>query len=144
MTLKDIATISGKGGLFQILKPAKTGMLLESLDDTKTKLVATPNHKLSVLDEISIYTTTKEGTIALADVFKKIHATYNTDIGLDAEADPAELKAFLKSVLPEYDENRVYISDIKKLVRWYGILVKYLPESLVAEPSGQAENDRSS
>ena len=128
MTLKEVATISGKGGLFQILKPTKSGVILESLDETKTKLVATPNHKLSVLDEISIYTTSKEGTVALADVLKKIHTTYNTDIGLDAEADPAELKAFLKSVLPEYDENRVYVSDIKKLVKWYGLLVKYAPE----------------
>jgi hypothetical protein len=128
MTLKEVATISGKGGLFQILKPTKSGVILESLDEAKTKLVATPNHKLSVLDEISIYTTSKEGTVALADVLKKIHTTYNTDIGLDAEADPAELKAFLKSVLPEYDENRVYVSDIKKLVKWYGLLVKYAPE----------------
>jgi hypothetical protein len=130
MTLKEVATISGKGGLFQILKPTKSGVILESLDEAKTKLVATPNHKLSVLDEISIYTTSKEGTVALADVLKKIHTTYNTDIGLDAEADPAELKAFLKSVLPEYDENRVYVSDIKKLVKWYGLLVKYAPETL--------------
>lgn len=135
MTLKEVATISGKGGLFQILKPTKSGVILESLDETKTKLVATPNHKLSVLDEISIYTTTKEGTVALADVLKKIHTTYNTDIGLDAEADPAELKAFLKSVLPEYDENRVYVSDIKKLVKWYGLLVKYAPETLEADSS---------
>jgi hypothetical protein len=135
MTLKEVATISGKGGLFQILKPTKSGVILESLDETKTKLVATPNHKLSVLDEISIYTTTKEGTVALADVLKKIHTTYNTDIGLDAEADPAELKAFLKSVLPEYDENRVYVSDIKKLVKWYGLLVKYAPETLEVDSS---------
>ena len=139
MTLKDIATISGKGGLFQILKPTKSGVILESLDEAKTKLVATPNQKLSVLDEISIYTTTKEGTIALADVLKKIHLTYNTDLGLDADADPAELRAFLKSVLPEYDENRVYVSDIKKLVKWYGVLIKYVPESLVADSSENAE-----
>jgi hypothetical protein len=49
---------------------------------------------------------------------------------LDVKADPSELKSFLKSILPEYDENRVYVSDIKKLVRWYTILQKYAPEIL--------------
>lgn len=128
MTLDDVATISGKGGLFKVFKPAKSGVILESLDDAKTKLVATPNHKLSILSEISIYTTTKEGTVALADVFKKIHASFGNDLGLDADADGSELKSFLKSVLPEYDENRVYVSDIKKLVKWYGVLMQYAPE----------------
>jgi hypothetical protein len=137
MTLDDIATISGKGGLFKVFKPAKSGVILESLDDAKTKLVATPNHKLSVLSEISIYTTTKEGTIALADVLKKIHASFGNDTGLGADADASELKSFLKSVLPEYDENRVYVSDIKKLVKWYGVLMKYAPE-IITSPGAKA------
>jgi len=132
MTLDDVATLSGKGGLFKVFKPAKSGVILESLDDAKTKLVATPNHKLSILSEISIYTTTKEGTIALADVLKKIHASFGNDPGLDADADGSELKSFLKSVLPEYDENRVYVSDIKKLVKWYSVLMKYAPEIVTA------------
>ena len=132
MTLDDVATLSGKGGLFKVFKPAKSGVILESLDDAKTKLVATPNHKLSILSEISIYTTTKEGTIALADVLKKIHASFGNDLGLDADADGSELKSFLKSVLPEYDENRVYVSDIKKLVKWYSVLMKYAPEIVTA------------
>lgn len=132
MTLDDIATISGKGGLFKVFKPAKTGVILESLDDAKTKLVATPNHKLSILSEISIYTTTKEGTTPLIDVLKKIHASFGNDLGLDAEADGSELKSFLKSVLPDFDESRVYVSDIKKLVKWYGALMKYAPEVITS------------
>lgn len=128
MTLADIATISGKGGLFKILKPSKSGVILESLDETKTKLVATAHHKLSVLNEISIYTTTKEGTVALEDVLKKIHQEFGDDLGLDANADNTELKSFMKAVLPDYDENRVYVSDIKKLVRWYSILRTEAPE----------------
>ena len=85
------------------------------------------------LSEISIYTTTKEGTVPLADVLKKIHTEYGNDLGLDAEADPTELKSFIKSVLPEYDESRVYVSDIKKLVKWYSVLLKYAPEILALE-----------
>ncbi|MCK6616624.1 MAG: DUF5606 domain-containing protein [Cyclobacteriaceae bacterium] len=132
MKLDEIATLSGKGGLFKVLKPAKSGVILESLDDQKIKLVATPNHRMSVLSEISIYTTTKEGTVPLEQVLRKIHSEFGTDLGIDAEADPAELKAFLKSVLPEYDENRVYVSDIKKLVKWYAILNKHRPELFTA------------
>ncbi len=132
MTLDDIATISGKGGLFKVFKPAKSGVILESLDDTKTKLVATANHRLSILSEISIYTTTKEGTVALADVLKKINTSFGNDLGLDSEADASELKSFLKSVLPEYDEDRVYVSDIKKLVKWYSVILKYAPEIITS------------
>lgn len=133
MTLDDIATVSGKGGLYKVFKPAKSGVILESLDETKTKIVATANNRLSILSEISIYTTTKEGTAPLADVLKKINAEYGNDLGLDAEADAAELKSFIKSVLPEYDESRVYVSDIKKLVKWYGVLLKYAPEIIAPE-----------
>lgn len=137
MTLDDIATVSGKGGLYKVFKPAKSGVILESLDEAKTKLVATANNRLSILSEISIYTTTKEGTVPLADVFKKIYTEYGDDLGLDAEADPAELKSFLKSVLPEYDESRVYVSDIKKLVKWYGILLGYAPD--IVKPTQENE-----
>src|SRR5688572_30159235 len=111
MTLDEIATLSGKGGLYKVFKPAKSGVILESLDEAKTKLVATPNHRLSILSEISIYTTTKEGTVPLAEVLKKINTLFGDDLGLDSDADANELKSFLKSVLPEYDENRVYVSD---------------------------------
>jgi hypothetical protein len=139
MTLSEIATISGKGGLYKVLAPTKSGVILESLDEAKTKLVATSNHKLSLLNEISIYTTTKEGTAALNDVLKKIHQEYGNDPGVDGNSDSAELKSFLKSILPEFDESRVYTSDIKKLVKWYEILSKYAPEviteSEVKEPA---------
>jgi hypothetical protein len=128
MTLAEIATVSGKGGLFKVVAPTKSGVILESLDEAKTKMIATTNHRLSLLNEISIYTTTKEGTVALEDIVKKIHKDFGNDLGVDANSDPAELKSFMKSVLPEYDEDRVYISDIKKLVKWYDVMFKHAPE----------------
>jgi len=128
MKLSEIASVSGKGGLYKVVASTKSGLILESLDEAKTKLVATGNHRISILHEISIYTTTKEGTVGLGDVLKKIHAAYGTDTGVDGDSDANELKAFLKSVVPEFDETRVYTSDMKKLARWYGLLVKYAPE----------------
>jgi hypothetical protein len=125
--------MSGKGGLFKVMAPTKSGVILESLDDTKSKVVAAGNNKISLLNEISIYTTTKEGTAPLEQVLKKIHKEFGNDLGVDGESDSNELKSFLKSVLPEFDESRVYVSDIKKLVKWYGIILKYAPEIITTE-----------
>jgi hypothetical protein len=130
MTLSEIATVSGKGGLYKVLAPTKSGVILESLDDAKTKMIATANNRLSLLNEISIYTTTKEGTVGLDEVLKKINKDFGDDLGVDANSDSSELKSFMKAVLPEYDEDRVYVSDIKKLVRWYDVILKYVPEIL--------------
>ena len=130
MELKDLASVSGKAGLFKVVKPGKSGVLLESLDEAKTKLVANTNNRLSLLNEISIYTHSKEGTIPLGNVLRKIKKEFGADLGVDFNSEGAELKAFLKSVLPDYDENRVYVSDIKKLVKWYGLILQYTPEIL--------------
>jgi hypothetical protein len=146
MTLSEIATVSGKGGLYKVLAPTKSGVILESLDETKTKMIATANNRLSLLNEISIYTTTKEGTVPLDEVLRKINKDFGDDLGVDANSDSSELKAFMKSVLPEYDEDRVYVSDIKKLVRWYDVILKYVPEILSekekAENSKQGEGSK--
>jgi len=141
MTLTEIATVSGKGGLFKVVAPTKSGVILESLDDSKTKLVATTNHRLSLLNEISIYTTTKEGTTALEIILKSMHSSFGDDLGVDLNSDASELKAFMKAVLPEYDESRVYVSDIRKLVKWYDTLLKYAPELFDAPAAAQAEKE---
>jgi hypothetical protein len=137
MELTEIASISGKGGLFKVLKPGKSGVLLESLDASKTKLVAGASNRMSLLSEISIYTTTKDGTAPLIEVLKKIKKEFNNDLGVDSNSDGSELKSFLKSVLPEFDQDRVYVSDIKKLVKWYSILLEYAPE--IFEESSESE-----
>lgn len=146
MTIADLATVSGKGGLFKVLAPTKSGVILESLDDAKTKMVATTNHRLSLLNEISIYTTTREGNTPLENVLKKIQEDFGDDPGVDPNSDSDELKAFMKSVLPEYDEDRVYTSDIKKLVRWYGLIRKHAPEVLeeaTADKSDKKDDKKS-
>ena len=141
MTLAEIATVSGKGGLFKVVAPTKSGVILESLDESRTKLVATTNHRLSLLHEISIYTTTKEGTAPLETILKKINADFGDDPGVDSNAEPAELKAFMKAILPEYDEDRVYVSDIKKLVKWYSTLLKYTPELFAATEANEDKEE---
>ena len=130
MEISEIASVSGKGGLYKILKPGKAGVVLESMDAAKTKIVAGATHRISVLNEISIYTTTKEGTVPLVEVLQKINEQFGTDLGVDSESEAKELQSFMKSVLPEFDVQRVYVSDIKKLIKWYGIIAKEAPEVL--------------
>jgi len=130
MEFKEIATVAGKPGLYQVLKPSRSGVILQSMDDKKSKLVVGANHRVSILSEISIYTMNEEGATSLEEVMKTIEKEFEGDLGLSANADPDELKAFLKHVLPDYDDSRVYSSDIKKLINWYTLLRKYSPESL--------------
>ena len=142
MEFKDIASVSGKGGLFKIVKPTRAGVILESLDGKNQRFVAGIQQRVSVLNEISIYTTTQEGSVPLEDVFKKIYEEFGRDTGLESSADGEELKAFLKHILPEYDTERVYVSDIKKIISWYSVILEQFPDLLTkakSEPKSESE-----
>ena len=143
MEFSDLAAVSGKGTLFKIINPTRTGVILESMDEHKKKMVATMHNKVSVLSEISIYTTDAEGATPLEDVMRKIHAEFDGDTDLDKNSSPEELKSFLKFILPEYDEGRVYVSDIKKLVSWYAQIVQRAPEVLQETKKEEAKEEAS-
>ncbi|MBS9525551.1 DUF5606 domain-containing protein [Litoribacter ruber] len=137
MEFKELATVAGKPGLYKVVKPSRTGVILESLDASKKKLVVGANHRVSVLSEISIYTMNEEGATPLEEVMKTIDKEFDGDVGLTSSADADELRSFLKHVLPEYDEDKVYTSDIKKLISWYNIIRKESPEALKEKENGQ-------
>ena len=140
MEFSDLASVSGKGGLWKVLKPARTGVVLEALDGSKKKMVANMHSKVSILSEISIYTNTAEGTVPLEELMRKIHAEFDGDTGLSGSSTADELKSFLKFILPEYDESRVYVSDIKKIVNWYAQLVQVVPEVFKIQEADAAED----
>ena len=143
MKFEEIAAVSGKGGLFKVLKPTKTGVILESLDGKKSKLVVGADSQVSILSEISIYTHTTDGATPLNEVMQKIHGEFEGDTGLDKNSDSDELKSFLKHVLPDYDDSRVYVSDIKKLVSWYNLLAKISPESFISSKEDAPKQEES-
>ncbi len=145
MELKDIAAVSGKSGLFKVVKPTRTGLVLESLDGNQARLATGPHHQVSILQEISIYTTEYEKTIPLQEIFHKINEEFGDDPGVDSKSDPDELKAFLGHIAPDYDKERVYVSDMKKLVGWYLILIKIAPEIMekIEEEDTKSEDDQS-
>jgi hypothetical protein len=141
MEFKDIATVSGKPGLYKVLKPSRSGVILESLDEKKGKLVVGAAQRVSLLSEISIYTLTEEGASPLKEVLVKIEKEFKGDTGLEG-ADKEEYQAFMKHILPEFDEDRVYASDVKKLISWYHIIRAQCPE--VLEESSDANSGEAS
>lgn len=130
MEFKDIASISGKSGLYKIIKPTRTGVIVEALDEQKKKLVVSGNARVSVLQDVSIYTTDAENSVHLSEVLYKIKKEFGDDPGVESTSSADELEAFIKHVLPNYDPEKVYPSDMKKLVTWYYILLKEAPELL--------------
>ena len=141
MDLSEIASIAGKGGLYRITKPTRSGVIVETLDEKKQKMVASADNRISILKEISIYTTDQEGSTPLENVLRKIHEEFEGDPGVSSSSSPDELKAFMKHIVPEYDMSRVYNSDIKKLVSWYNILYKQVPEIFDAKEEESAASE---
>ncbi len=120
MDLKEILAISGKPGLYKLLSQTKTGAIVESLLDQK-RFPVFAHEKISSLEEISIFTETDD--IALKDVFKKINEIREEKPAPDPKGNAQEIKDFFEEVVPDYDKERVYHSDIKKVLTWYNLLL---------------------
>jgi hypothetical protein len=130
MNLQGIVAVSGKPGLWKALAQNKNGYVLESLDAQKTKLVANlSTAKLAALSEITIFGV--DDDIKLTDVFEQMKSAANVP---DAKADGKKLRAFFFEVAPDHDEEKVYASDMKKVVSWYHLL-KDLPLFNEADPA---------
>ncbi len=117
MDLKDIISISGKSGLFKVIGRRPTGLIVESMDAAKNRMPTTFTQKISVLDDIAMYTTS--GEVRLIQVFANMQALGKT---VDAKAENDVLINFFKEALPDYDSERVYASDIRKAISWFNIL----------------------
>lgn len=144
MELREIAAISGKSGLFQILKPSKSGVIVETLDGTKTRFLAPASSKVSILSEITMYTADAEGSISLHTVLTRIFEQFGETLSLNAKSDSADLVEFMAAVVPEYDRAKVYASDIKKLVVWYNIIVQNAPEVIKGQQPSEGVVEESS
>src|SRR5690554_3760992 len=117
--LKGILAISGQQGLFKLVAESKNNIIVESLETGK-RMPAYSTSKISALEDIAIYTDTAD--IPLKDVFKAIAEKENGGAALSHKETASRLKSYFMEVLPEYDRDRVYVSDIKKVLLWYNIL----------------------
>jgi len=140
MVLKDIMAISGEPGLFKFIAQGKNAIIVEHLE-TRKRSSAFGSAKVSSLEEISVFTEKED--MPLAKVFDLIFEKEKGGPAPDYKSDPEKLKAYMLEVLPEYDKDKVYVSDIKKLVHWYNILhtlnllVKEEPEKPAEEAKAE-------
>lgn len=139
MGLDKILAISGKPGLYELKAQTRTGFLAESLQDGK-KLSVSLRHNVSVLSEIAIYTISEE--MPLREVFQKIYDKENGGQAVSHKESKDKLESYFTEILPDYDEERVYASDIKKVIQWYNILqAKGLTD--FSEPEAEKVKDAS-
>jgi len=119
MNVEKILAIAGKPGLYELKVQTRTGFVAESFLDGK-KVTVGLRSNVSLLSEISVYTQTKEKP--LAEVLRNIAIKENEGQAISHKEDNAKLVAYFLEILPEYDQDRVYPSDIKKIINWYNIL----------------------
>ncbi len=119
MSLDKILSISGKPGLYELKAQTRSGFIAESLADGK-KLSVSIQNNVSILSEIAIYTFTEE--VPLREIFKRIQVKENGKQAISHKESKNKLEAYFSEVLPDYDDDRVYVSDMKKVIQWYNIL----------------------
>lgn len=139
MALEKIIAIGGKPGLYELIAQTKGGFVGESLVDKK-RLTVSLRAKVSVLSEIAIYALDRE--VPLLEVFEAIHKKEDgKETSVSPKADKLALEEYFFSILPNYDEDRVYASDMKKILSWYNLLLNSgtLKEALEAETTEERQ-----
>lgn len=119
MNIEGIINVSGKPGLHKIVSQGKNSVIVESLTDQK-RMPIYSNTPANSLEEIGIYT--YDDTLPLVDVFTNIAKNTKCNSCISHKESKKELESYFREVLPDYDEDRVYISDIKKIFQWYNAL----------------------
>lgn len=145
MGLKGILSVAGKGGLFKVVAQTKNGFVVESMANGKREPVNS-THQISMLEDISVFTRTED--LPLKEVFTKIKSFDTEYSALDLKGNPDVLRSFFEKVIPEYDQSRVYNSDIKKILSWYALIKDILDtednENEAADKISKAEGAKES
>lgn len=136
MDFTEILAISGEPGLYLVVAKRTDGVIAESLTDKKRKFYASRNNVFTPLENITIYTT--DESVELKEVFKNMKKEKNLP---DAKASNDDLRAFMLKMLPNHDQEKVYVSDIKKMIKWYQLLDanKLLDKALEADKKEKGE-----
>ncbi len=121
MELKDILAISGYPGLFKFVSQGRNAIIVENLESGK-RMSAFGSERISSLEDISVYT--DEEDLPLVDVFKRIFDKEGAKPAIDPKSPTEELNNYFSEVIPDYDRDRVYTSDIKKILTWYNLMLK--------------------
>ena len=120
MELDKVMSIAGKPGLYELKAQTRGGFIAESMLDGK-KISVNMRHNVSLLSEIAIYTYTEE--VPLREIFQKIKEKEDGGEAISHKESKQKLEEYFTEILPDYDVDRVYISDIKKIIQWYNLLI---------------------
>ncbi|HJV20631.1 MAG TPA: DUF5606 domain-containing protein [Sediminibacterium sp.] len=134
MEYNKLISVTGMSGLFELVSSKNDGAILRSLEDKTTKFVSSRIHNFSHLESIEVYTIREN--VNLVDIFKAMQASSE---GQPNEKDPASVKAYFQKVYPDMDFDRVYASDMKKMVKWFGVLKANNIEPKLSEQEEAAE-----
>lgn len=134
MNLEGILSISGKPGLYKLVAQSRGGVIVQAIDSDK-RFPVSQNNNVSALQDIAIYTYDED--IPLGDVFTSIAQKENYGPAIDHKESPEALRNYMEEVMPDYDKDRVYNSDLKKLFQWYNLLHEY---GLITPDEKEVEN----
>lgn len=136
MEYSKLISVTGLGGLFEMMASKTDGAIVRSLDDMGTKFVSSRMHTFSHLESIEIFTV--RDNVNLADVLKAMEASSEA---LPSEKDPAAIKAYFGKVYPDMDFDRVYASDMKKMVKWFSVIKKNNIEIKLREEAEEGSDE---
>ena len=120
MELKEIVAISGMSGLYQSISQRDNGMIVSPVDSDKKQFVSARLHTFTPMDGVAVYT--KDDSKDLREVLLKMLEEEKNTPPVDPKSDPEVLKGYFKGIVPDFDEGKVYTSDIKKIIKWFHIL----------------------
>ncbi len=136
MEYSKLISVTGLPGLFELIASKSDGAIVRSLDDKSTKFVSSRVHNFSHLESIEVYT--ESDNVNLVDVF---HAMQNSKESLPGDKDASAVKKYFEKVYPAMDFERVYTSDMKKMIKWFDVLQKNDIEIKLTEEEQEAENE---
>jgi len=136
MNFKDILAISGYGGLYRFISQGRNGVIVEGLTDKK-RMNAAASARISALEDIAIYTEDKE--IPLKEIFRRIFRKENGGQAIDPKSANDNLKNYFEQIVPDFDRDKVYVSDMKKVFTWYNTLLAENMIGLEEDPQVETE-----
>jgi hypothetical protein len=136
MEYNKLISVTGFSGLFELVTSKTDGAIVRSLEDNTTKFVSSRVHQFSHLESIEVYTT--DDNVNLADIFKAMDASTEA---LPSEKDNKAVKSYFEKVFPSMDFERVYSSDMKKMVRWFAVIKQQNIEIVLTEMDEEEEGN---
>jgi len=149
MDYREIVSVTGIGGLFQLMATKSDGAIVRNLADKSTRFIPARLHNVTPLESIEVYTTGEN--VRLHEVFEKMKEHGDVALPDAKKADTNSIKAYFKQIFPEFDDERVYVSDMKKMLKWFEVLkqndllnFEFYKQQAEAEANGEAANTEES